>query len=364
MSTAAKLQRWVDLLGALLSRRFPATFEELRRDVPAYRRERDTPASVKRTFERDKEALRALGIPIESVLDGESGSVAGYRLRPRDFYLPYLVLRLGESGTRGAARRPSPGGLPDVVLTPDACATVLRGLARVAALGDPTLAQQARLAIAKLSHGLAPDVPPTGQTVEVVHSGTPAMQREQLDQLVEATHRRKTVTFTYRSMSRDETARRTVDPYGLVFTHGHWYLVGRCHTRQAVRQFRLGRLEGLAVRAGPATPDFERPADFSLAPYVAPRPAWTLGDDGGLVARVDLLGASGRVTQARAQGWLPAGAAADTTIREFTVRRLDAFARWVVSFGGDAVPLEPPALVAAVRALVADSLVAHAEPTA
>lgn len=71
-----------------------------------------------------------------------------------------------------------------------------------------------------------------------------------------------TVELTYRKVEADEPERRVVDPYGLQFEYGLWYLQAFCHLRQALRSFRVDRVEGL-VRTG-AT--FERPADFHLVP--------------------------------------------------------------------------------------------------
>src|SRR5690348_10819141 len=72
---AAKLQRWIDLLAALLTHRYGLTFEQLKREVPAYAASARTTSegSLERTFERDKDELRALGIPIEMLRnsDGE-----------------------------------------------------------------------------------------------------------------------------------------------------------------------------------------------------------------------------------------------------------------------------------------------------
>ena len=59
----SKVQRWIDLLAALLSRQLPSSFEELRGDVPAYAAG-DGP-TLMRMFERDKDELRAFGVPIE-----------------------------------------------------------------------------------------------------------------------------------------------------------------------------------------------------------------------------------------------------------------------------------------------------------
>ena len=77
-----KIQRWVDLLAALLARRQPATFEELSRDVPAYLDGKQSKAARMRMFERDKDELRAFGIPIVSIISSD-GETHGYKLPPR-----------------------------------------------------------------------------------------------------------------------------------------------------------------------------------------------------------------------------------------------------------------------------------------
>ena len=90
MST--KLQRWIDLLAALLGHRMPVTFAELAKEVPGYLDDGSVAAgnpsaSLKRMFERDKDVLLALGVPIESI--GEEGSEeSAYRVRTKDIYLP------------------------------------------------------------------------------------------------------------------------------------------------------------------------------------------------------------------------------------------------------------------------------------
>jgi len=67
-----KAQRWLDLVVFLLRHRLPVTVEQIMEAIPAYAAdwasEDDTRrASVRRKFERDKDELRNLGIPVESV---------------------------------------------------------------------------------------------------------------------------------------------------------------------------------------------------------------------------------------------------------------------------------------------------------
>jgi hypothetical protein len=96
-----KLQRWVDLLAALLIRQRHATFEELAKDVPGYDLAHGKRDSVLRTFERDKDELRRFGVPIDTVEDSD-GEPVGYRLERKAFYLPYLMV----SGHERASHAP------------------------------------------------------------------------------------------------------------------------------------------------------------------------------------------------------------------------------------------------------------------
>ena len=89
-----RLERLVNLTATLLDTRRPLTLDELSERVePRYPEEK---ASRRRQFERDKETLRELGIPIrvESV-DG-FGAEQGYRIHPDDYYLPELGLTEAE----------------------------------------------------------------------------------------------------------------------------------------------------------------------------------------------------------------------------------------------------------------------------
>ena len=67
---------------------------------------------------------------------------------------------------------------------------------------------------------------------------------QRLAKIETAISRRKTIEFTYYTMERDETEKRKVDPYHLVFRGGQFYLIGHSHERDAVRVFRLSRIRG------------------------------------------------------------------------------------------------------------------------
>src|SRR6476469_10047510 len=86
-----KVQRWTDLIASLLRHHYPIPFEEIAREVPGYAADGRDPASVKRTFERDKKELSRFGVPIEVRRD-ELDEPTLYTIDRSSFYLPYVAL--------------------------------------------------------------------------------------------------------------------------------------------------------------------------------------------------------------------------------------------------------------------------------
>ncbi|MBA3672138.1 MAG: WYL domain-containing protein [Gemmatimonadaceae bacterium] len=348
-----KLQRWIDLLAALLGHRMPVTFKELAKDVPAYLSDgsvdQGNPSpTLKRMFERDKLELLEFGVPIVSI--GEDGSdESAYALRTKDFYLPYL----GVVSARGLERpakvdRYGYHSLGTLAFEPDELEAIAQAAQRVTRIGDPTLADEARNAMRKLAFDL-PLGATDSATEDVVVSPRTRPDPRILSALGDALFRRKRVSFAYHAMNAGATARRSVEPYGLFFTSGHWYLAARDTDKSALRNFRVSRIEELETNvAKSGTPDFEIPTEFSLREHARSRQAWELGDGDVVDGFVEFSGTTGAVIAAAALG---APDESSPKLRRFKVRRTDSFARWLLSFAGDAVPVAPPALVAEYRAM-------------
>jgi predicted DNA-binding transcriptional regulator YafY len=241
----SKLARLLNIVTALQSTSHALTAEEIRERVPGYG---DTSKETfRRTFERDKDDLRTIGVPIEVVqLTNFDPPVDGYRIR-RDRY-----------------------ELPDPGLTPAELASLVVAARAVRLTG--AAAGEADDALRKLGRsGDAGEVDPLGE-LEVPES---------LVELFGAILDCSVVEFRY------QDAPRTVEPYRLQFERGHWYLNGWDREREAPRTFRAERI--LDVAAGPAN-GFER----TLAlPGVQLRP-WQYGDGEPVVAvvRVDAITAS------------------------------------------------------------------------
>lgn len=353
----SKLQRWIDLLAALLARNYAVSAGELMRDVPAYAAARSTDAALMRMFERDKDELRGIGVPIETV-KGEDGEMSAYRLSRRDFYLPYLIA-IAPSGRQTAARRVDRYGyraLTTLSFEPDELAAIAQAAARVESLGDPLLREQTHSAMRKLAVDLPVD-PARLDGDTVVLTSDPAFDAALFQTLDAALQRHKRVEFTYRAMTTDQVEQRTVEPYGLFFVSGHWYLAGRDADRNALRNFRIARITALSANGrAPQTPDFAIPVDFRLRDHARSRQPWELGQTEPVNVLVRITRDTGAAMAAATRG-APVAGAPDQ--RVFAVRRVGAFLRWVLSFGGELVPMSPPSVVDAYRDEIARSLAVY-----
>jgi proteasome accessory factor B len=262
-------------------------------------------------FERDKEDLRELGVPVVSgPVSAWFEDETGYRI-DRDAY-----------------------ALPPVDFDPEELAVL--GLAsRV--WQQASLAGPAARALAKLSAlGVEPDESSLVGVEPRVRTAEPAF-----DPLFAATRVRAPVTFTYRR-GDGEAGRREVEPWAVVSRGGHWYLVGRDRDRHAARVFRLSRIESNVDRIGqpgsysvpegldpqvmvaaPTHPADERPARLRVRP-----------GRGGALRRRARLRVEGQdaVTD---QGW---------EVLVVPIGDVSALADEVAGYGPDVVVLDPPDL--------------------
>jgi proteasome accessory factor B len=223
-----RVERVLNLLAMLLDTRRPLPREEIVRDVAGYPSE---VSANRRAFERDKEMLRGMGVPITvEELPGETVEV-GYRVRPEEYYLPDLALSAEETAA-------------------------LRVAVNAISLGSAS----AEGALMKLG-GLEGASEAPIASLPLVPS---------LATLFEAFRRRAPVTFDYRG------ERRTVEPWGVTSKRGHWYVVGYDYAREAVRSFRADRVDGDVEVGAPGT--FDAPDDFRPDDHVEER-AWMFGDD-------------------------------------------------------------------------------------
>ena len=89
-----RTERLLNLVLALLGSRVPVDRARIRDVVPGYA-ESASDEAFERMFERDKEELRSMGVPIETVVNA-SGEVDGYRIDQRAYQMPELRFTAAE----------------------------------------------------------------------------------------------------------------------------------------------------------------------------------------------------------------------------------------------------------------------------
>jgi len=226
----------MNLTIALLVARHYVTKARLRQTVEEYRDSTDE--AFEKMFERDKDELRELGIPIElgSVVSGFEDEV-GYRIRRSEFELPELEISAAEASILGLAAR---------------------------VWQHARMAEATTQAMLKLRAG-GVDVDP--QALEILTPRLPATEPA-FEPLMAAVTRRQAVTFPYRRTPGIEPTVRHVEPWGVVFANSRWYVVGHDRDRAATRVFRLSRGAGPVNQIG-RPGEVEVPAGVDIRRQVA-----------------------------------------------------------------------------------------------
>lgn len=187
-----------------------------------------------RTVRRYAARLRELGLPVES----ERGRFGGYRLA-RGYRMPPLMLTNEEA----------------LVIMLGLLAGDRLGMSTAAPAGAGALAKIERVLPDPLRAPLAAMRETLSFTTDTVLAQAP--ETGVLLTLAQACHSGRTVGLRYRSWHREHTERE-VDPYGVVFHAGCWYLVGHDHLRDGLRTFRIDRI----ASATPGAATFTAPDDF------------------------------------------------------------------------------------------------------
>ena len=252
-----KLIRQLSLISFLMAQGRPVSALEIKREVEGYSDMNDD--AFARRFYADRAELESLGIQLGVEKPGEGFFEAElYSLPPENFYLDEIEFAAEELAALSTA----------LLLLTDggfAYAEPLRLALQQVAWGHPN----------PLSEG---ERAPVEMAMTASAGGRDLSQR--LSKIETAISRRKTIEFTYFTMERGEEEKRKVDPYHLVFRGGQFYLIGHAHERDAVRVFRLSRIQGKVGYASKAEHDFSPPEDFDRRDYGS-RADWQLGETQG-----------------------------------------------------------------------------------
>ena len=273
-----------------------------------------------RTVRRYITRLQELGIPIDTV----KGRYGGYRLDQR-FKLPPLIFQSDEilALTIGLmfARR-----LHLVGIT----AASERAIHKIERVMPQRMVEQ----MGVLNNVIEMDPPETWYS----------MSADIVLEASQAVHDQKSVWIQYGDRERQGTSRK-VDPFALVFMIGMWYLVGYCHLREAIRTFRVDRIQSLkqlSVR-------FDKPAEFDAQRVVEDAIARTPN-----VWTIQLL-FQGSLEEVRTI--LPKAVAtyeqrADGILVKIKSPNIDQMARFILRLEGDFRVIGPPEMGDALQRVI------------
>jgi proteasome accessory factor B len=293
------LERLINLLAMLLTASRPVTADAIRRTIPGY--SQDSDEAFHRMFERDKDLLRSIGVPLETGFTDAWEVEHGYRIDPAKYTLA------------------DPG------LTDDERAA-LHLAAQVVRLGGEPAAPEAILKLggARLSGANEPLSADLGDSTE-------------LGGLFLALSERRAVRFDYRDRPR------VVHPFGLGHRRGHWYRVAG--TADGNRMFRVDRMANMSVDEQAAV--YERPAGFRIEEALRDLP-WDMGSEGAVTAQVRFDPEVAWWASRQLGGRAEAPAKDGSLVAVIPVANQDAFVGWVLSFGVGAEVLSPAELRDAV----------------
>jgi proteasome accessory factor B len=304
-----KTERLLSLVVCLLSANRYLTAAQIREAVPGYP---DSFEAFKRMFERDKDELRELGIPLETGANSSSEDEPGYRISRQAYELPEIRLEPDEAAVLGLAAR------------------VWRR-AELAGAAEGALLKL-RAAGIEAEDITQPGIEPRLQTGEAAFGP-----------LWEAVRDRRAVTFSYRGAGRSEAQQRALEPWGVVNRNGRWYVVGQDTERGEQRVFRLSRIEGPVHFTGAAgavvVPDG---ADVRAAVR-----AWDFEPPPQRAGVLRVRHGTGHSLRRHAVAAAPADQPGWDTV-EVPYSDTGWWSEHLASFGADVVVLEPPDLREAV----------------
>ncbi|MDO3640103.1 helix-turn-helix transcriptional regulator [Mycolicibacterium arseniciresistens] len=323
----SKVERLMNLVIALLSTRTFITADRIRQVVAGYA---DSPSdeAFARMFERDKNELRDLGIPLETGRVSQFDPTEGYRINRDAYALPAVELSADEAAAVAVATQLWES--PELITATQGALLKLR-----AAGADVDVADGVAITSTAALPGLRGSEEVLGVLLAAIDAG-------------------RAVQFGHRPSRSEPYTTRTVEPWGVLTYRGRWYLVGHDRDRDATRTFRLSRIGAEVTAIGPVGA-VRMPDGVDLRDIVHRAVAeWPTG------GQAKVWVADGRATALRRQATVIgprtlAGRPGEEIAVD--IGMTDRLAREIASFGADAVALEPESL----REDVLARLRAHAE---
>jgi proteasome accessory factor B len=298
-----RVERLTNLLALLLETREPLSLVQIAGALEGQYPDNDQ--ARRASFERDKAALRDIGVPIDTeyVTGGPYAGQTRYRIDRRAYELEDLDLAADE----------------------------MRAL-QVAVAAVRTGSGLGQDAIWKLGGSLGDERPAVSAVVP---------DRPELPLLRSAIAARSPISFTYRG------APRRLDPWGLLLRGGFWYVIGFDHDRGEQRTFRVDRFdagtdgsEGIEVgEAG----SFERPASFDpRAAFPADPKRIGHSPDDGVEATVRISAMRAAAVEREVGSDRVISRDGDGVVVRVPASNMPAFRSWVLGLLDHAVVLDPP----------------------
>ncbi len=297
-------ERMLDLVIALSHTRHRMTKAQIRSTVNGYGG--SSTEAFERMFERDKETLRQLGIPIVTLTDAVHEDDVGYRIDTAAYQLPPIDLSPAQLGVLSLAA--------EVWQDSAFSASAQRGLVKLKAVADSAVT--------------------TAPGVALRVRGPDAAMGDVLDAIAD----RVPVRFTYLSAYNGVTTVRTVEPWRVYARDRGWYLVGLDVDRGAQRSFRTSRIIGRVQRVG-------QPGSVTIPEQRVPTPERVFRTPVRLAVRPEAAAAL-RV-RGEVVGTMPDGEGVRDVLA-LEVGDVEAFAEQVAGYGETVVALDPPELREAV----------------
>lgn len=304
--TQQKSERIMNLAICLLMSRRYVDKARIREVVEGYHGLSD--AAFERTFERDKDELRSLGIPVETGSnDVFFPDEIGYRIKREDFELPAIEFSAAETAALGLA------------------ASVWE---------SATQAGQTASALAKLrAAGVDPDPARLAALAPRIGAREPAFEG-----IWAAYVDRAPVSFSYKGETR------RLEPWAMTSRRGSWYLLGFDRDKAEPRMFKLSRIEGTAARIGKAGSC--RPAEIADLDAAWSRLEPADADESAVIAVRVGRGHDLRRRAAPTEAAVPAGY--ESFILSYA--RASDITGELCAHGADVIVMEPPELRASVIA--------------
>ncbi|MEU4537376.1 YafY family protein [Streptosporangium sp. NPDC023825] len=285
-----------------------------------------------RTVRRYAVRLSELGVPVQA----ERGRHGGYRLLP---------------GYK----------LPPLMLTDDEATAVVLGLLAGRRTGLAVGEAATESALAKIQRVLPR---PLRERVDAVsetlgHTGNAAPKVSTpkagpLLALAGAARRRVTVRLAYRSW-RGDASERDLDPYGIVFHSGRWYVAGLDHGSGEIRTFRVDRVAGAVhTERGFQVPDGFDP----VAHVVGSLSAVPYRHEVRVLLETTLEEAAARIPASTATLAETSGG----VLLDTRAERLDGMAQMLAGLGWPFTVITPAELRDEVRALAARLVASAGDP--